>query len=145
MDANGANQINLTHNPATDTDPDWQPLYNFSGFYQPVDNLPTFNRTKAGKTIPVRFSLGGDKGLDIFAKAADGSNYPKSQAIPCDSTATVDGIEETAAAKHGLVYDSVSNRYTYDWGTDRTWSGTCRQFVMKLRDGSVQRANFEFK
>jgi len=120
------------------------PPYTFSGFYQPVDNLPTLNKTKPGKTIPVRFSLGGDKGLDIFAKAADGSSYPKSESIACDSTALVDGIEETASVKHGLVYDPVSNRYTYDWGTSSTWSG-CRQLVMKFKGGSVQRANFIFK
>jgi Tol biopolymer transport system component len=149
MNADGSNPTRITNDPDNnDFGPAWQPIpvvYSFSGFFQPVDNLHTFNRTKAGKIIPVRFSLGGDKGLNIFAKAADGSSYPKSQAIPCDSTATVDGIEETEAVKHGLVYDPVSNRYTYDWGTNSTWSGTCRQFVMKLRDGSVQRANFEFK
>ena len=60
----------------------------FDGFYQPVDNLPTLNKTKPGKTIPIRFSLGGDKGLNIFAEG-----YPKSEAIPCDSTATVDDID----------------------------------------------------
>ena len=41
--------------------------YNFSGFFQPVDNLPTFNMTKAGSAIPVKFSLGGNQGLDILA------------------------------------------------------------------------------
>ena len=64
--------------------------YAFSGFFQPVDNLPTFNKTKPGKSIPIRFSLGGDKGLDIFE-----SGYPKSEPIACDSTAPVDGIEQT--------------------------------------------------
>ena len=62
-------------------------IYNLSGFFQPVDNLSTFNKTKAGKTIPVRFSLGGNQGTDIFA---DG--YPKSAPVACNSTAPVDGI-----------------------------------------------------
>ena len=59
--------------------------YNFSGFFQPVDNLPTLNMVKAGSAIPVKFSLGGEQGLDIFEAA-----YPKSQTISCDSTAPVD-------------------------------------------------------
>ena len=70
MDADGSNQTRLTNNTADDHAPDWglmPVVYAFSGFYQPVDNLPTLNKTKPGKTIPIRFSLGGDKGLDIFA------------------------------------------------------------------------------
>jgi hypothetical protein len=113
--------------------------YTFSGFFQPVDNLPTFNKTKPGKNIPIRFSLGGDKGLEIFEPG-----YPKSEPIACDSNAVVDGLEQTATGKGGLSYDAVSDRYTYNWTTSGTASG-CQQFVMKLKDGSVHRANFIFK
>ena len=111
----------------------------FDGFYQPVDNLPTLNKTKPGKTMPIRFSLGEDKGLDIFAEG-----YPKSEAIPCDSTATVDGIEETVAGKGGLSYNASTDTYEYAWATGSSWSG-CKQFVMKLKDGTVHRANFIFR
>jgi probable HAF family extracellular repeat protein len=110
----------------------------FEGFYQPVDNFPTLNKTRAGKIIPIRFSLGRDQGLDIFA-----TGYPKSETIPCNSTTPVDAIEETASGKHGLFYNARTDRYEYEWETSSTWSG-CRQFVMKLKDGSVQRANFSF-
>ncbi|MGE5603197.1 MAG: lamin tail domain-containing protein, partial [Nitrososphaerales archaeon] len=37
---------------------------NFTGFFQPVDNLPTLNTVKAGSAIPVKFGLGGVKGLN---------------------------------------------------------------------------------
>jgi probable HAF family extracellular repeat protein len=115
------------------------PILYFGGFYQPVDNLPTLNKNKPGKTIPVRFTLGGNRGLDIFE-----TGYPKSEAIPCDSAATVDGIEETLTGKGGLSYNASTDSYEYDWATGSTWSG-CRQFVMKLKDGSVHRANFIFR
>ena len=39
----------------------------FTGFFSPVDNLPTVNVAKAGSTIPVKFSLGGNRGLGILA------------------------------------------------------------------------------
>jgi hypothetical protein len=113
--------------------------YDFGGFFQPVDNLPTLNKSKPGKSIPIRFSLGGDKGLDIFE-----TGYPKSQAIACDSTATVDGVEETVTGKHGLSYNASTGHYEYEWGTSSFPSG-CRQLVMKFNDGSVQRANFIFR
>lgn len=115
------------------------PIPYFEGFYQPVDNLPTLNKSKPGKTIPIRFSLGADKGLDIFAEG-----YPKSEAIPCDSAAPVDGIEETVTGKGGLYYNASTDRYEYEWATSSSWSG-CREFVMKLKDGTVQRANFIFR
>src|SRR5215217_2822933 len=104
------------------------PYIDFDGFYQPVDNFPTLNKTKAGKTIPIRFSFGSDQGLDIFA-----TGYPKSETIPCNSTTPVDSIEETVSGKHGLSYNVSTDRYEYEWATSSTWSG-CRQFVMKLKD-----------
>jgi len=50
--------------------------YNFSGFFPPVDNPPVVNVVNAGRAIPVKFSLGGNKGLNIFAPG-----YPVSQQI----------------------------------------------------------------
>lgn len=116
-------------------------IYRFSGFFAPVDNLPAFNRVPAGKAIPVRFSLDGDRGLAIFAP-----DYPRSQQIPCDSTAPVDGIEQTVTAgSSSLSYDPATDRYTYAWKTERAWANTCRQLVLKLDDNTVHRANFTFR
>ena len=115
--------------------------YAFSGFFQPVDNLPTLNSVKAGQAIPVKFSLGGDQGLNIFA-----AGYPKSQTIACDTTAPVDGIEVTVtAASSSLTYDPTTNQYTYVWKTQKSWAGTCRQLIVKLSDGTYHLANFQFK
>lgn len=115
--------------------------YAFTGFFSPVDNLPTVNLVNAGRAIPVKFSLGGDQGLDIFE-----TGYPKSQQITCDSSAPVDGIEQTVTAGgSSLSYDALLDQYTYVWKTDKAWAGTCRQLVLKLDDGSVHRANFKFK
>src|SRR5262249_58633470 len=55
-------------------------LYNFSGFFQPVDNAPTVNVVNAGRAILVNFSLSGNKGLNIFA-----AGYPVSQQMACSS------------------------------------------------------------
>ena len=115
--------------------------YAFTGFFQPVDNLPTFNSVNAGRAIPVKFSLGGDQGLNIFEP-----NYPKSQQIICDSAASVDGIEQTVTAgSSSLSYDPSTDTYTYVWKTEKAWAGTCRQLVLKLNDGTFHRANFKFK
>jgi len=120
--------------------------YDFSGFFAPVDNTDAngdlvLNKLKAGAAVPVKFSLGGDQGLDIFE-----AGYPKSQDIACDSDATVDGIEQTVnAGGSSLSYNAVTDTYTYVWKTDKNnWAKTCRQLVVKLNDGSFYRANFQF-
>ena len=115
-------------------------LYNFNGFFPPVENLPTLNTANAGGAIAVKFTLTGDHGLDIFA-----AGYPKSQVMACDSTDLFDGLEETVTAGSSkLSYDAVTDQYTYVWKTDKAWANSCRQLVVKLNDGVYYRANFEF-
>jgi len=118
-------------------------VYDFDGFFSPVDNPDVLNRVRAGSAIPVKFSLGGDQGLDIFAEA-DGSSFPRSGSMPCGSTDPVDTVEQTVTANSsGLTYDPATDLYTYVWKTQRNWTG-CRQLVVKLADGKEYRANFEF-
>jgi TolB protein len=149
MNADGSGQTNLTNNPPVDDyAPDWGPLatrYDFAGFYSPVDNLPTFNKAKAGSAIPVKFSLDGDQGLDVFARNATGNAAsPTSGPVACDSTAEIDPIETTvSASSSGLSYDAASDTYTYVWKTHKGWTG-CRQLVVEFDDGTVERANFRF-
>jgi hypothetical protein len=116
-------------------------LYNFTGFFQPVDNLPVVNMVNAGQAIPVKFSLSGNKGLAIFA-----AGYPASQQIACGSGSPTDDIEETVTAGgSSLSYNATSDQYSYVWKTDKAWKGTCRQLIVKFNDGSTRTANFQFK
>ena len=116
-------------------------VYNWAGFLEPIDNLPTVNSVKAGSAIPVTFSLGGNYGLNIFT-----SGYPKAQQVACGSSATTDEVEQTVTAgASGLAYDATSNTYSYTWKTDKKWAGTCRQLVLKLVDGSEHIALLQFK
>ena len=114
--------------------------FEFSGFLRPLENLPMVNRANAGQSIPVRFSLGGDRGLDIVP------GYPRSEQIVCSSGASVNGVDATATAgARSLSYDPATDQYTYAWRTAKAWANTCRQLVVRLLDGSVHRANFTFK
>jgi HYR domain. len=116
-------------------------LYNFFGFFAPVDNLPVLNVVTAGKGVPVKFSLSGNKGLSIFA-----ANSPSSMTINCDGSAPQDDIEETVnAGGSSLSYTATSDQYNYVWKTENSWKNTCRQLVLKLNDGTEHRANFKFK
>ena len=135
--------VNATDNTgnASSASVSYSVIYNFSGFFSPVDNLPVLNTVKAGRAIPVKFSLGGDQGLDIFA-----AGYPKVQQIACASSAPGDAIEETVTSGgSSLQYDPASDTYTYVWKTQKSWAGTCRQLIVKLDDGTEYVANFKFK
>ncbi len=113
--------------------------YTFNGFFQPIDNNAV-NAAKAGSAIPVKFSLGGNQGLNIFAAGS-----PTSQAVACDSMAPIDEIESTVTAGAStLQYDAGTGQYIYVWKTEKQWLG-CRQLRVTLRDGSTRTATFKFR
>jgi len=115
--------------------------YNFTGFFAPIDNLPAFNEMKAGQAAPVKFSLGGNQGLNIFA-----ANSPSSVQITCTSGDPILPVEQTeTAGQSALSYDTTTNQYKYTWKTDSAWKNTCRQLTVTLRDGTVHIAKFKFK
>lgn len=120
-------------------------VFTWSGFLPPVNNLPTLNTVKAGSAVPVKFSLGGNFGLNIFAQG-----FPVSYPIACDGTAPTDAIEQTVTAgQSSLSFDPNSLQYTYVWKTQTGagWTaGTCRQLQLKFAGGNTSEfANFKFK
>lgn len=116
-------------------------LYDFAGFFPPVANLPTFNVVNAGRAVPVKFSLSGNKGLAVFAP-----NSPSSGPVACNSNDDAGNLVDTLnAGGSSLSYDPSTDQYVYVWKTDASWAGTCRQLVVQLNDGSIHRANFKFR
>jgi len=112
----------------------------FDGFFSPVDNPPAVNSMKAGAAVPVKFSLGGDEGLNIF-----NPGYPASQQVNCQSGVPISPIEETVTAGNSsLQYNPTTGQYTYVWKTDKAWKDTCRQLTLQLTDGTNHQANFQF-
>jgi hypothetical protein len=115
-------------------------MYRFGGFFQPVDNWPVANQAKAGSTVPVKFSLGGNQGLSIMTAGS-----PSSTAVSCAAAtgAGADDIEETVTAStSSLKY--TGNQYHYNWKTSASWAGSCRKLRITLMDGTVHEALFRF-
>jgi len=112
--------------------------FTFTGFFNPVDNLPTANRVKAGRAIPVKFSLGGNQGLGVIASFT-------SAPVACSTGTPTDDADVTVTAGHSsLQYDPTTATYTYVWKTDQSWATQCRLLAMTLTDGTVQKALFTF-
>jgi hypothetical protein len=114
--------------------------FSFVGFGPPVNDAPMRNGIKAGAAVPLKFSLGGDRGLAIFAEGS-----PSSQAVSCDTSTPYDAVEQTVTAGNSaLSYNASSDSYTYVWKTSSAWSG-CRKLTLAFADGSVEEAIFQFR
>ena len=115
-------------------------VFDFSGLLAPIDAAPSLNKAKAGSTVPVKFSLGGDYGLDVLAAGS-----PSSQDVDCE-TGVAGSIEETVSrTKNGLTYDAAGGIYTYVWSTNQRWGGTCRHLTVTLVDGTTETVRFSFR
>jgi hypothetical protein len=114
--------------------------YAYTGFLAPINNPPVLNQVKAGQNIPVKFSLHGNQGLAIIAQG-----YPLSQQVVCSTSAPFDDIEEVIASASGLSYDASNDQYNLGWKTLKAWANTCREFQLRLNDGTLHKAFFKFK
>jgi hypothetical protein len=107
-------------------------------FLAPVDAAPTVNVLKAGATVPIKFSLGGNHGLNVL----DGT--PKAVSYDCVSGAIQDPIEVTASGNSGLTFNASTGIYQYSWKTPRAPRG-CYRFELEFDDGSLHVALFELR
>ena len=99
--------------------------YDFDGFYSPLVAEPATVTVKAGEPVPVKFSLHGDRGLDVISRTAW---------HPCGSR------DDATTASGTLTYNANLDRYTYAWTTSKSWAGTCTEFLLTLRDGTTHAA-----
>jgi len=118
--------------------------YPFTGFKAPVANpseVNPVNPLKAGQAVPIKFSLGGDRGLRILTPPA-----PTSRPIDCTSGLADDPLLPAfPAGNSGLQYDAASDTYTWVWKTDAAWKDTCRTLTVALDDDTTHEALFAFK
>ena len=108
-------------------------VYDFGGFYSPLLPFPSAAVAKAGDDVPVKFSLGGDKGLDVFAR-------PPAWRPGCATPSPTD----SSTAAGSVTYNAGAGRYVFFWSTDRAWAATCRRLILSLSDGTVHLANVQF-
>jgi len=66
---------------------------------------------------------------------------PAWRPAPCSGPTTT---TDSSAAAGRLAYQPQSQRYTFYWATDSAWTGSCKELVVRLGDGSVHTARFQF-
>jgi hypothetical protein len=116
-------------------------IYNFNGFLSPLKNPDVLNVATAGLVLPVKFRIGGDRGLDILA-----ARSPSVTEIDCPVGATKNQIiKYTSLSDPVLKYKANKLLYKFTWQTDPAWAGTCQLFTLELNDGTTHSAIFKFK
>ena len=125
------NETTVTHGyTVTEPTPQPEPGFGFQGFVGPIHDGSV---VRAGDAIPIVFSLGGDHGADVLADSS-----PASVQTDCDDPGAPTG-GYPARSERGLTFNGSTGHYAYLWQTKRAWAGTCRTFVLGLRDGTVAR------
>ena len=115
-------------------------IWSFTGFFAPLANPPTENMVNAGSGAPIKFSLGGNQGLNVIA-----AGYPRSIQYTCGISASLRPLDATTPTQStGFTYSAATNTYTYNWKTQKQWSNTCRRFVLKLTDGTFHYVDIHF-
>lgn len=114
-------------------------VFEFNGFFKPI-KMDGPNNVKAGSAVPIKFSLNGNQGLNIFF-----TGYPKSQPTVVEEQNDVTILETVNAGQSSLSYDATADQYTYVWKTDKAWAGKARQLMVKFADGNEYTVDFSFK
>lgn len=104
-------------------------IFAFAGPYPPL--RLTGNTANAGSAVPVKFSLGGDKGLDIFLAGSP-------------SVTRGDGSGGVPAVGQ-LTYSRADRTYVFTWKTQKVWAGSTRVFTFSLVDGSTHTVQVAFR
>jgi len=112
------------------------PFTGFVGLLAP----PAVNGSiKAGSTVRMTFSLGGNRGTSVLAGSPTVAVYQcKSTPLPTPGA----GSPNVGT----LDYNATTQEYTYNYVTLKSRaSKTCVQFSLMLADGSIHTALFQFK
>ena len=141
VDFKSVNQISLFYAAdeirSADHDPlvvglDLVPTYDFGGFQTPFTAAVNFEN--AGRSLPVKFSLGGNFGLSVVERA-----------VWLIANCTTGAVTGTEVAPGTTTYSAATGSYTFETKSAKAWKNQCRTLELTLNDGTVHSLAFRFR
>lgn len=113
----------------------------FGGFRSPIDDPPTVNTGRAGRTYPVKFRVVDEGGAIVSDTGAVESVRAKS--VTCDAFTgdPSDAVETTSTDGGGLRFED--DGFVYNWKSPLLPG--CYELFVTLADSGVSTANFRLR
>lgn len=145
VEAAGTEPVSVTVDGTTVVIPAGSPplsveAWDFVGFSQPVDNLPTLNRVKAGQAVPLRWRLLDGAGVPITNLSSANITVTN---LDCASATTIDQIEELVAFASPLQ-NLGRGYYQLNWTSLKSYALSCKTLHLDIGDGVTHEARFRF-
>ena len=120
------------------------PIWTINGFYQPVDMNGVTNVVRGGQTVPLRFEVFDEYGVERTS-VSDISSFTQTR-INCGELSgdPQDQIEETNSLLTNLQYNGQTGYYQANWKTPKQ-PNTCWEAKVTTADGSSLAAFFKLK
>ncbi len=109
-----------------------QVKYNFDGLFAPVDRPNTFNVSKAGQAIPLKWRLTDVHGNPVLNLT---SVTVKVQDAGCAAGVSTDQMEEYATGASGLQNLGNGN-YQFNWKTPGGYASSCKRIFLEFVPGT---------
>lgn len=114
--------------------------YDFGGLLPPYATTGRRFAATAGSALPIRFTLGGAVGTDVFA-----AGFPATQPVSCETGAPLGPRTAIDLAGNSSVSVNRGNgAYTLVWKSEAEWAGSCRALVLRLKDETQRTIVFRF-
>jgi hypothetical protein len=115
--ATQAGNTNYNAGSATQSFTVTKPSVVVSAFQHPIDTGKTINETKAGSTIPFKFTV--TEGTTKLGAGDLSRIKVVVSTATCPSSAAVDTVEVTSSEATSLRYDEASGSFQYNWKTPK--------------------------
>ena len=115
-------------------------LWPFTGFVG-LSAEPAVNQVRAGSSVPLTFSLGGDRGLWVVpAGSPTVAPYVCAGTVPAPGS----GIALPLAKNGALSYSTKTGQYTITYKPEKR-AQDCRLVSIKLTDGTIHTVRFRMQ
>ena len=117
-------------------------LYDFRGFFSPVENLPKVNKVNAGRAIPLKWELRDHLGNFVLnLDAVDSIQYVR---VGCSVGEVIAPMPLDADDSGTSGLRITDNQFHFNWKTEKSFANTCMELRVTLDDSTVHVAKFNF-